>query len=218
MLSSSPILLAALATLTLSKPLPAKSCCEDITPLAATTIIPTTAFNSKSTLEQYFSYNYPWGPTHNGAARMTPANAIASSGTLTITAKSKAPESAKPSIKYDSGAVYAKQAIAMTKGGSVDFAATFIAPVAKGTWPAFWLTATKGWPPEIDIAEWKGSGKISFNTFNTSSQVSARDVAYPNPGQQHTVRGELRDINGKDVGFTFYMDGKQVVRQVGKGY
>lgn len=33
----------------------------------------------------------------------------------------------------------------------------FIAPTAVGTWPAFWLTAVVGWPPESDIGEWKGA-------------------------------------------------------------
>jgi beta-glucanase (GH16 family) len=90
--------------------------------------------------------------------------------------------------------------------------------VGRGTWPAFWLTAVKGWPPEIDLAEWKGKGKISFNTFNTSKEVAARDVGYPNPGDWHTVHTELRDKNGKDVEVKFSMDGKQVVKQVGRGY
>lgn len=100
----------------------------------------------------------------------------------------------------------------------MNFSAEFQAPVAKGTWPAFWLTAVEGWPPEIDIAEWKGSGKISFNTFNTSSVVSAKDEAYPNPGAWHSVRAELEDSGSGNVGIGFWLDGRLVTRQVGKGY
>lgn len=220
MLGPKTLILTALAWSSVQAgPLPeSKECCEAPRVLAATTLIPTTAFSNKQSLEQYFSYGYPWGMTHNGASKMVPANSVADAGTLTLTAKYTGPQSGNAKLKYNAGAVYAKQSFAMSKGGSLDFQATFVAPVAKGTWPAFWLTATKGWPPEIDIAEWKGSGKISFNTFNTSSQVTARDVAYPNPTAQHTIRGELRDLNGKDVGFTFYMDGKKVTSQVGKGY
>jgi Beta-glucanase/Beta-glucan synthetase len=29
-------------------------------------------------------------------------------------------------------------------------------PNSTGTWPAFWLTGTQSWPPEIDIYEWYG--------------------------------------------------------------
>lgn len=121
-------------------------------------------------------------------------------------------------IKYLSGAVHGKNHITVTAGGGFDFNAQFQAPVQKGTWPAFWLTAVKGWPPEIDMAEWKGSGKISFNTFNTSKEVQARDVPYPNPESWHNVKVELRDKNGKDVEIKFAMDGKHVVTQVGRGY
>lgn len=37
---------------------------------AATTLIPSTCFDSHCSLEQYFAYLYPWGPDHNGSARM----------------------------------------------------------------------------------------------------------------------------------------------------
>ena len=68
------------------------------------------------------------------------------------------------------------------------------------------------------MAEWKGSGKISFNTFNTSSQVAAKDVTYPSPDKFHKIKCETRDINGRDVSVKFYMDDQLVVSQVGKGF
>ena len=64
----------------------------------------------------------------------------------------------------------------------------------------------------------KGSGDISFNTFNTSSEVAATDVPYPNPDEFHDVKAELRDENGSDVSITFYLDGEKVVSQVGVDY
>ncbi|TVY55291.1 Galactan endo-beta-1,3-galactanase, partial [Lachnellula suecica] len=97
--------------------------------------------------------------------------------------------------------------------GGFDFSGEFQATTTKGTWPAFWLTAVNGWPPEIDMAEWKGAGKISFNTFNTSSVVAAKDVAYASPGAFHAIRSELRDLNGKDVQTKFYMDGVLMATQ-----
>ncbi len=68
------------------------------------------------------------------------------------------------------------------------------------------------------MAEWKGSGKISFNTFNTSSKVAADDVPYPNPDEFHSIKCETRDVNGHDVSAKFYLDGKLVTTQVGKDF
>ncbi|KAL0473340.1 glycoside hydrolase [Neurospora intermedia] len=191
-----------------------------------TLLIPSTSFNSTTIFNTYWSLNYPWGTDHNGAARMSPSqvsispSADGASSTLTLTAH-----------RYLSGAIHAKQHFTITSSSSsgagavsgYNFSAEFRAPVSKGTWPAFWLTAVNGWPPEIDMAEWKGSGKISFNTFNTSSQVMARDVVYgPNGSEKewHRVVCEIgRDgrNGGKDVEVRFWMDGQLVVTQWGKG-
>lgn len=182
---------------------------------SSTTLIPTTCFNDQSSLESYFSYNYPWGDTHNGAAIMSSSHEVASGGVLTLTST----YTGDSDYPWTSGTVYAKQHFSVSAGGGLDFSAQFIAPVIKGTWPAFWLTATSGWPPEIDIAEWKGDGDISFNTFNTSSSVASDNVAYPNPGSWHTVLCQLRDAgNGVDVKAEFYLDGKLKTTQVGSGY
>jgi beta-glucanase (GH16 family) len=214
----------------------------------ASTLIPTSTFDSTSALEEYFVYNYPWGGnTHNGGARMDKAHVnIASPGVLTITAQ---PVKGQPPathggkqipINYLSGAVGAKQHFTVPTGGGFVFSGSFQATTTKGTWPAFWLTAVNGWPPEIDMAEWKGSGKISFNTFNTSSVLSWKDVTYSNPVRNpkiqticeghlltsysdlkdkfHDIRCELKDVNGKDTQVKFYMDGALQATHVGKGY
>lgn len=187
-------------------------------------MIPSTSFNSQTAFDTDWNYLYPWGSDHNGAARMAKSQATLSNGVLTLTAKRVDGE--KPAshggkqipIRYLSGAVHAKEHFNVSRGGGYDFAGEFRATTTKGTWPAFWLTAVKSWPPEIDMGEWKGSGKISFNTFNTSSQVRARDVAYPSPGEFHKILCEVRDVNGRDVSAKFWLDGKVVETQYGKGY
>lgn len=68
------------------------------------------------------------------------------------------------------------------------------------------------------MAEWKGSGKISFNTFNTSSKVESKNVDYPSSGDFQSIRTELRDLNGRDVQVKFYMDGDLVTTQMGKDF
>ncbi|KIH90561.1 glycoside hydrolase [Sporothrix brasiliensis 5110] len=203
---------------------------NDMSAAPTTTIISRDSFSSQSAFDAVWDYNYPWGTDHNGAARMDKGQSrldpAADANTLTMTAKRVADGSQKPAshggksipIHYLSGTVHARQHITVAKGTTVELAGDFRAPVARGTWPAFWLTAVDGWPPEVDLAEWKGSGKISFNTFNTSSQVAAKDVAYPSPGAFHAVRCVLWDANGRDVGVRFYMDGQLVTTQVGRGF
>ncbi|KAF2842103.1 glycoside hydrolase family 16 protein [Patellaria atrata CBS 101060] len=189
-------------------------------------MIPRDVFSSQSKFDADFNYLYPWGTDHNGASRMDKAHVSIeySSNTLTLAAdrvsgQPPATHGGKQiPINYLAGTVHAKEHFSVAPTGGYDFEAEFLAPVTRGTWPAFWLTAVDGWPPEIDLAEWKGSGKISFNTFNTSSQVSAKDVNYPSPGNWHKILCELRDLNRADVGIKFYMDGQLVTSQVGKGF
>ncbi|KAF2705439.1 glycoside hydrolase family 16 protein [Pleomassaria siparia CBS 279.74] len=194
--------------------------------LAADTLIPSTVFDTTATLEQYFTYNYPWGgDTHNGGARMDKAHvSIASAGTLTITAQHVTGQPPAThggnqiAINYLSGAIGAKQHFTVPKGGGLIFSGSFQATTTKGTWPAFWLTAVNGWPPEVDMAEWKGSGKISFNTFNTSSVLSWKDVAYSNPGTFHDIKCQVRDLNGQDVQVKYWLNGVEVTTHYGKDY
>ena len=138
---------------------------ESLLKRASTTVIPTTVFSDYTTFESYFNYLYPWGSDHNGAARMVGNSsdhnyiAIKTHGTLTLTAQpvsGQPPTSSGVAINYLSGTVYAKNSLTVEKGGGYDISGSFQATTTKGTWPAFWLTATKGWPPEIDLAEWKG--------------------------------------------------------------
>ncbi|KAH8588691.1 family 16 glycoside hydrolase [Bisporella sp. PMI_857] len=191
---------------------------------AVRTIIPATSFNSQTDFDTDWNYNYPWGTDHNGGARMAKSQVQFSSGQLTLTAKKVTgqPDASHGGqaikINYLSGAIHAKEHFNVSRGGGYDFTGEFKATTTKGTWPAFWLTAVNGWPPEVDMAEWKGSGKISFNTFNTSSVLSWKDVTYSNPGNFHSIKCEIRDINQKDVSVKFYMDGALQATHVGGGY
>lgn len=187
-------------------------------------MIPATSFNSQTDFDTDWNYLYPWGSDHNGAARMKESQATLSNGVLTLTATRVDGEppaehgGQQIAIRYLAGAVHAKEHFNVSPGGGYDFAGEFRAPVARGTWPAFWLTGVDSWPPEVDMAEWKGSGKISFNTFNTSSEVRALDVDYPGPDDFHKILCEIRDVNGQDVSVRFVMDGREIETQYGRGF
>ncbi|EAU33891.1 conserved hypothetical protein [Aspergillus terreus NIH2624] len=204
----------------------------------ATTLIPTTCFDDYSSLEEYFAYLYPWGSDHNGSARMVGNSSdheyiSVDSGTLTIVAKpvsGQPPTSGGQEINYLSGAIHSATSFTVEAGSGFDIQAEFQAPTATGTWPAFWLNGADTWPPEIDIAEWKGmyplnfeglrlmgigTGDISFNTFNTSSEVQAHDIEYPSPDNFHTVKAEIRDEDGSNISVKFFLDGTEVTTQYG---
>ncbi|KAJ9298586.1 CAZyme family GH16 [Paecilomyces variotii] len=130
--------------------------------------------------------------------------AIKTAGTLTLTA---VPTS-----------VYALNKLTVESGSGYDIQVSFQAPTEKGTWPAFWVTGATSWPPEIDIAEWKGNGDISFNTFNTSSSVEAKNLEYDSPDNFHTVNAEIRDEDGLNISVKFYLDGALITTQYGSDY
>jgi galactan endo-beta-1,3-galactanase len=149
---------------------------------SSATLIPNTCFNSYSSFEQYFGYLYPWGSDHNGSARMLGNSSFheyisVDSGTLTLMAQpapsGQPPSTANPypAIHYFSGTVHGIQQFTVNRGQKLTFTSDIQATTTKGTWPAFWLTAVVGWPPEIDMAEWKGSGKVSFNAFNVCPRL-----------------------------------------------
>jgi len=122
---------------------------------AAKTAIPKSSFNSQKDFDAVWAYNYPWGTDHNGSARMNKDQVQLSNGTMTITAKRVSGQKAARhggkdiAIRYLSGAINAKEHFTVARGGGLDFVADLKATVGRGTWPAFWLTAVDGWPPEV---------------------------------------------------------------------
>jgi galactan endo-beta-1,3-galactanase len=182
--------------------------------------IPDTTFNSQSDFNTYWNYDYPWGTDHNGGARMSSSQVSVGGGQLSLTADfvtGQPPTHGGIPINYLSGTIYAKQTFAVTKGGGYDFRGQFLAPAARGTWPAFWLTGVNSWPPEIDLAEWKGWDNISFNTVGLGHVWQVHIVNYPDPGRFHDIDVQLHDSNGVDIQITFSLNGALQTTQIGKG-
>ncbi|KAL0576076.1 Galactan endo-beta-1,3-galactanase [Marasmius crinis-equi] len=198
---------------------------------AATTVIPSDSFSSISRFESFWNYLYPWGSDHNGSGRMFGSSSdhshISVSGNVlsliaTPLSNPNPPTSSSdphPAIHYASGAVHAKSQITVTQQNSYTIQGEFSAPTAKGTWPAFWLTAVSGWPPEADIGEWKGTNQNWFNTFNTSSVVRSDLVSWPSDLSFHSLKAVLTaESNNADVRIDFYMDNTLRATQFGKGF
>ncbi|TFK41612.1 endo-beta-1,3-galactanase [Crucibulum laeve] len=201
------------------------------TAYAATTVIPSNSFSSYSTFESYWAYLYPWGSDHNGSARMKGSssdhsNIVVASNTLSLiatpTSNLSPPTSSAdphPAIHYASGAIHAKSQITVTSANGYTISGEFSASTAKGTWPAFWLTAVNGWPPEADIGEWKGTANNWYNTFNTSSVVRSDLVSWPTDLSFHSLKAVLTaESNNADVKIQFYMDNTLRATQYGQGF
>ncbi|KAJ1547260.1 hypothetical protein HK096_003763 [Nowakowskiella sp. JEL0078] len=189
-------------------------------------VIPASSLSSQSNFDNYWLPLYPWGSDHNGAARMKTSNIGLKSGILTLTAtrlsKSDGTSGANPhpTIWYYSGAVHAKSQILVTSANpNYEIRGDFKAPAGKGAWPAFWLTAVVGWPPEIDVLEFKGDNINWFNTFRTSSDVTSTKVSVGSPDSQwHTYRIWMTKVNDADVDVHFYVDGVWKAKHSGKSF
>lgn len=127
-------------------------------------------FNGTSLDQSKWSYNYPWGRTHNHRAYMTDTMVTVKDGILTIKAINKRHPSAPAgtnqwessfgylSFDYTSGAIHTQGKFGTTYGY---IEGRFKASSTSGTWPAFWtLNSTGEWPPEIDILEIPADRKV----------------------------------------------------------
>jgi len=198
---------------------------------AATTVIPSSSFSSYSIFESYWAYLYPWGSDHNGSARMVGNSsdhshiAVASSTLSLIATPTSNPSpptstaNPNPAIHYASGAIHAKSQITVTSSNSYTLYGEFSSPTAVGTWPAFWLTAVNGWPPETDIGEWKGTANSWYNTFNTSSVVKSTLVSWPTDLSFHSLEAVLTaESDNSTVKIDFYKDGTLETTQYGANF
>src|SRR2546430_8320393 len=115
-------------------------------------------FNGSALDTMKWSYNYPWGHTHNHRAYMNENQAIVGGGQLDLQAiAQRDPAAPQPttsggvtySLDYTSGAVNTSGKLNFTYGY---MEARIKMANVEGTWPAFW-TLQNGWPPEIDVME-----------------------------------------------------------------
>ena len=119
-------------------------------------------FNGTKLDTTRWSYNYPWGTTHNHQANMQPSQVTVTNGVLTVTAIAKHTAASSGywdngfnkwiPFAYTSGAIHTNGKERFHKGY---FEGRFKLPNPVSTWPAFWMLQD-GWPPENDILEVQG--------------------------------------------------------------
>ncbi|MBC9796161.1 DUF2264 domain-containing protein [Sinomicrobium weinanense] len=186
------------------------------------TVIDSTSFAGYDNFEKDWNYLYPWGNDHNGSARMYAGSenreqVTLNDGILQIKAtpvEKNEGKSSKPpyqQISYHSGAVHAKHHLTISEEYPwYRVSGEFKAPVAKGTWPAFWLTAVDGWPPESDILEFKGDTFNWQNTFITPAEVSTIKKNIPDAMEKwHEYTAVLKRTDDEMVTIDYFIDGKK---------
>lgn len=180
-------------------------------------VIDTATFANTKNFKRDWNYFYPWGTEHNGSARMKKNQIILRDNALLIKATPTSKNEGKSThppyqvIKYNSGAVHAKHQITITEEYPVyKVSGEFKAPIRPGTWPAFWLTAVNGWPPESDIMEFKGDEINWQNTFITPEQVTTIKSAIPDAHENwHSYTAILKRVDEDHTNITYYVDGEK---------
>ncbi len=110
-------------------------------------------------------------------------------------------------IRYRSGTFYLKEKITICPAYPVwDFSGQFKVPTETGTWPAFWITGAKTWPPESDFMEFKGTAECHQNTYDGRWQAKITPVPHADT-VWHTYRTIATLENSTNVGFQYFIDG-----------
>lgn len=185
--------------------------------IAWDTVLHRNSFQNAKSFKNHWNYFYPWGTDHNGSARMDKSNIILKDNILELKAWLVTKEEGKSSshpflpIKYHSGAIHGKEKITVTKEFPVyEVSGDFKAPVKPGTWPAFWLTAVNGWPPETDILEFKGDSINWQNTFITPKNVTTIKEEISDAAEKwHNYKVVLKYLDEEHTSLTYYVDNEQ---------
>jgi hypothetical protein len=163
-----------------------------------------------------WSYNYPWGNTHNHRAYTDPANVLVENGLLRLKAEDRrhpdAPDGIQRddfgwlSLDYTTGVV--------TTSGKYHFdhgymEARLKVPPTKGFWPAFW-TLGDGWPPEIDVMEFLSSTQTRFYTNYHWGEPEYGSHFVEHNGVDLTTDFHVFAVEWDSSHMTWYFDGSEI--------
>jgi hypothetical protein len=156
----------------------------------------------------------PWGShDDNGSEWYSPTNSYGqpcvtmSNNVLTLTSY-YIPQNG---YNYQSGVVYANTDVPASGYNFVTLDVDIYTPYAgtTGCWPAFWLDSAETWPPEIDIAEFKGNeggGNVWQNVDNTAGTWVCV-ISTVTPSAWHHYALALAPANGGNRFYQLYLDG-----------
>jgi len=156
----------------------------------------------------------PWGShDDNGSEWYSPTNSYGqpcvtmSNNVLTLTSY-YIPQNG---YNYQSGVVYANTDVPASGYSFVTLDVDIYTPYAgtTGCWPAFWLDSAETWPPEIDIAEFKGNeggGNVWQNVDNTVGTWVCV-ISTVTPSAWHHYALALAPANGGNRFYQLYLDG-----------
>jgi hypothetical protein len=156
----------------------------------------------------------PWGAhTDNGSEYYTVTNSYGqpcvtiSNNVLTLNSY----YIVQNGCNYQSGVVWAGAQVPSGGYNFVTLDADIYTPYAgtTGCWPAFWLDSAWTWPPEIDIAEFKGNqggGNVWQNVDNTGGTWVCV-ISTVTPSLWHHYALALAPANGGNRFYQLYCDG-----------
>jgi hypothetical protein len=110
--------------------------------------------------------------------------------------------------KYESGVAWAKTNVPSSGYSYVTVDVDMYVPVAgtRGCWPAWWLDSATSWPPEIDIAEFKGNGNVWQNVDDDNNNWQSKQTGI-NASQWHHYGLALGPSNGGYRTYQLFTDG-----------
>lgn len=110
--------------------------------------------------------------------------------------------------RYESGTSYCNTQVPNSGYNYVTVDLDMYVPVAatKGCWPAFWLDSAWNWPPEIDIAEFKGDGTVWQNVIGTDNNWKVVRTGI-DASQWHHYGLALGPANGGNRTYQLFLDG-----------
>ncbi len=108
---------------------------------------------------------------------------------------------------YESGVSYCNTTVPNSGYSYVTVDVDMNVPVTatKGCWPAFWLDSAWNWPPEIDIAEFKGDGTVWQNAIGTDNNWKVVRTGIDT--QWHHYGLALGPANGDNRTYQLFLDG-----------
>lgn len=179
-----------------------------------------TSFDNQTKFDEKWNMLYPWGSDHNGSARMFKENVnLKPNGIMEINSNWinwnwEGYSGAEPKLRitFHSGAVHLKQQIKVTPELPYwEIRGDFQAPIALGSWPAFWITGAWSWPPEVDILEFKGDSTNWQNTvtgpaWNQTTWSTDKTTVADADNTWHNYKLIMKMITTKDTEVKMYVD------------